>query len=480
MNEAVLPTMEPTDEADEADEADEPTELVEPPARTGHGTPLAVVVVVLFAVGLITAGLVFATRDEVAKARTAPRPRLPVAGGLGASRDAISAETPFSGGAMDAPAYARTIEVPEPLADLGRVADGYRLASVTPSLVGGLGRALGIEGEVVAADGQYRLAQGDRQLLVDGGSGSFHLMTVIDDACSTKGGQKDCVVSSPFVGHAIAPDEQPMTAPDPATRPSAQAVAEHLAAVVGKTAGVPVVEPRGDGWGVRIPLLVAGKPALGWEIWLTVDPSGQVRDASGSLGRPEKLASYPLVGVEAGIERLRTGWTGPGGGVEILEAQPPEPVPVPAVDAPPSTGTTGATGVTNQGVCTADPGARCAPGVAPMPPRACKPRPDGRDICELPVPPEPTSPATPPPPPRPIVVTGVRLGLLLTGDGRGQFLVPAYVFQTRDDGELTVAAITDADAGTSGAGAGNPDTPVPDGPAPDRPTTTPASAPARP
>jgi hypothetical protein len=52
----------------------------------------------------------------------------------------------------------------------------------------------------------------------------------------------------------------------------------------------------------------------------------------------------------------------------------------------------------------------------------------------------------------------VHLGLQLNEDERGRFLVPAYVFETKDDGELLVAAVTDADARAAG-GFGSGSTP---------------------
>jgi len=489
MNEAVLHMTEPDDQVEG------PVPTWEPPPRRGRH-PLVVVVVVLFAIGLITFGLVAANGDDFAKARIPERVRLPVAGRGDAAAVSEALGTPGRDGPLGVPYFSRKVEVPVPLVDPGPEAVAYELRAIGLSRaararVSDLGRVLGVNGEVVSSNGVHVIVEGDRRLAVQtGGDSAFNL--IVGPVGCKNIAPGDCAVESPFFGSepGVITSDGPGNAPevtaspatpsfgparrrptdrpdgasatdggpgvvdlpvgavekeglkqlDPATKPVAQIVAGRVIKALGREARFEV-EDAGEVWGVRIRFLVAGQTVEGYEAWIGVSPTGEVRYANGSLGVPEMLASYPLVGVDAGIERLRQGWTGafPGGSV------------MPAVDP-------GSPTMLNPTPGTADapcgPGADCGGTIVPEELQQCKAQPDGREICEpaggtVPPPPD-FDPSIPPEPPDlpTVVVTGVRLGLQLAGDHRGSFLVPAYVFVTKGEGEITVPAVRDADIGS--------------------------------
>lgn len=134
-------------------------------------------------------------------------------------------------------------------------------------------------------------------------------------------------------------------------------------------------------WEAFVSPPVGGLPVVGMEHIVSIGPKGAIQGGHGYLLPPGRIGDYPLAGVDAGLARLREG-RGVGAS--------------PIVDTPL---------------------------------RAIEPYcPDTADCAA-------------PPPPGPVVVTitGVHLALQHVADA----LVPVYVFETKDGGELAVPAVTD-------------------------------------
>ena len=134
-------------------------------------------------------------------------------------------------------------------------------------------------------------------------------------------------------------------------------------------------------WQAFVSPPVSGLPVVGREQVVSIGSKGEVQGGNGSLLAPKRIGDYPLAGVEAGLARLRA-----GGGVGAT------PMPDIALGAP-------------EPYC-----------------------PDTADC-----------PAPPPPGPVTVTITGVHLGLQHVADA----LVPVYVFEAKDRGELAVPAVTD-------------------------------------
>lgn len=89
-------------------------------------------------------------------------------------------------------------------------------------------------------------------------------------------------------------------------------------------AGLELVE-GGSRWQAIVAPTVGGLPTRGIETLLFVGPQGEVSGPYGYSGTPERIGDYPLVGVEAGLDRLRQGV---GAGPQTLMARDldaPEP-----------------------------------------------------------------------------------------------------------------------------------------------------------
>jgi hypothetical protein len=152
-------------------------------------------------------------------------------------------------------------------------------------------------------------------------------------------------------------------------------------------------------WEARVEARVDGLPVLGLGTSLSIGSKGEVVRANGYLAVPDRIGDYPLVGVDAGLKRLTTGFgAGPG------------PRPLVAIDQPAPVG-----------------------GVAQSAPAPCSS--DPAIACQ-------TTPLTTVPGflPPPTVITGVHLALLQLGDA----LVPAYAFELAGGaGPVPVPAVPD-------------------------------------
>lgn len=285
-----------------------------------------------------------------------------------------------------------------------------------------------------------------------------------------------------------------------------------------------VAFPTFGGWAVTVQPVVGGAGTQGWSQEMVIDAEGAAVSGFGSLALPTKAGAYPLVGLQAGLDRLGRGeiaWT--GGSESLMSGAV-------AVSRPPVTNVAGpATTILTPGsnVGTAAP----SPGSAPAAPAFCVATTSQPTVptvpCPSPVPPPSSPPCVaagapttaagcaaprPAPPPcgssrppmtppcaqappmtacsasgaptttacvvpatipataPPLVVTGARLGLDFSrSSGSAAWLEPVYVFTTRE-GDISVPAVVDGLMAAPGAGA-EPPAPypmpaMPGGPAP--------------
>jgi hypothetical protein len=214
-------------------------------------------------------------------------------------------------------------------------------------------------------------------------------------------------------------------------------------------------------WSVGILPAVAGVPLpVPWSV--TVGPHGVVLSASGWLATPASAGDYPLVGVPAGVERLRQGGTwvlrgGPGPMPLMMGASGAQNVATEAAPAP--------QGAPGAPVAVPPPFPYPTPVVAPgapaaKPPSSPYPTPAGEPClkggpCSAPgrpplvpvCPGGPSCPTASPPPPVIVSVTGVHLGLgwgTPAGAAGGEaWLVPVYLFELKPGGVVAVIAVAD-------------------------------------
>jgi hypothetical protein len=350
---------------------------------------------------------------------------------------ALSAAADRSGGAMSLayPAY------PEPgrveyrvqgtLPGLAAKAAAYRLAATaTAEQVSRLASALGVNG-TVGADASGWTVTGSGSTLRVQRTGGLPWMLAQTGGSSV--GISGCAVAMP-AGPASAPGRPPAgsagvpgtVAPPPCPVPTAvpglpsRAEAEQLARTDLSRAGLDlqgaVLDTSGGigEWFVSVIPAVGGVP-VGAAAWsMAVGPHGSLLTASGWLAGPASAGDYPLVGVPAGLDRLRAG------GTWILRGGPGGPGPMPMMGA-------------SSGLNAASQGSpvQVAP-LAPLPP-ACVAGP----ACPTPTPPPPTI----------VTVTGVHLGLAW-GTPAGSnvseaWLVPVYVFELGGGGTVPVLAVAD-------------------------------------
>lgn len=190
--------------------------------------------------------------------------------------------------------------------------------------------------------------------------------------------------------------------------------------------GVPTAGMRIDdgfsAWYVAVPMRAGGLKVSGSETYLAIGPNERVVGGGGWALTPTKLGDYPLVGVEKGLERLRAGeYTGivPLGDSEAKSSVSPPSEPSDAgaqASDEPTAEETKKLEMTGPGGPAVD-----------LPAPVC----DGpAETCE------PFSPTKL----EPVRITGVHLALALVDDA----LVPSYIFEITDGGELTpVPAVID-------------------------------------
>lgn len=301
---------------------------------------------------------------------------------------------------------------------------------------------------------------------------------------------------------ALPPPTEPVPPADLPSKAEARTIALDLLTATGMDVADAKVTVEGpyDAWYVTVEPRLDGVPVTGWVSSVGVGSKGVVMSASGTLGTPERLGSYPLLDTRAAIDRLNKlqGQYGGGYGGGPVPMGAPYPAArdsgVATADAPmPTT------------PCSPD-DPSCAPLVSSVGPPTtvtsqCKVQPDGTEVCETTgvdsVPPgggpvecltpsaEPgTDPAIavptttcgpvgicndtvpsaptdgaettlapspecqPPVPPEPVEVTLTKAEPVLTplpaSDGSGDvYLVPGYRFSNVDGVVVDVAAVAD-------------------------------------
>lgn len=229
-----------------------------------------------------------------------------------------------------------------------------------------------------------------------------------------KGDTVDCA-PLPGPGATVVPVPAPDAPARPADMPSrdeAARLAREAFARLGVGDAGFAVEDGWLAWDARVETRVDGVAVVGQGTSVGIGPKGRIVRANGWLARPERIGGYPLVGVQAGLERLRSGFgAGPmamaGGRLagDQAVAVAPAPAPEPATTVP----------------GTIEPAPPAEPPVTVEPPSPV-----------LPVPREPQVMT--------VVVVGARLALVQVGDA----LVPAYVFELQGGGDtVPVPAVAD-------------------------------------
>lgn len=264
-----------------------------------------------------------------------------------------------------------------------------------------------------------------------------------------------CVAPTPA---PVPPGAEPAPAPDrpadvelpidrpprPADLPSeeeARALARAGFARLGVGTEGLVIEDGWFTWEARVEARVDGVPVVGLGTSLSIGAGGEIVRGNGYLASPDRIGDYPLVGVEAGLKRLTTGF-GFGAGPRTMVA----------TDQGAAVG-----GAPRPAIARCDDSAEnCSAPTLPTPPQPTSPeqvpppptssKPTFPEQAPLELAPEQASPepvpVPVPPTPAPVVqvVTGVHLALLQVGD----FLVPAYEFELADGGgTVPVPAVTD-------------------------------------
>lgn len=137
-------------------------------------------------------------------------------------------------------------------------------------------------------------------------------------ACPPCPPDADCTYCVPTPVTTVPP-------PPPADLPS-QADAERIARdIFGRlglgTDGLQLLGGTST-WDAVVSPSVAGLPTRGLETGLSIGPKGEVVGGHGYLGKAERIGDYPLVGVQAGLDRLRKG---AGIGPQPLQDRAPVP-----------------------------------------------------------------------------------------------------------------------------------------------------------
>ncbi|MDQ3757208.1 MAG: hypothetical protein M3394_05105 [Actinomycetota bacterium] len=286
--------------------------------------------------------------------------------------------------AMSAPATEVTYRFDGTAPDLPAKAAAYELGSgEARAAVKEVAAAFGLSGEVRKRSEAWVVRDGDREVSVHDLPGlPWYLGTANpcpDRPVSDAGGDEEDAVSCVATAEAVGPPDQPVPPPAVPSREQVEAVARPVFERLGVgldglevSEGTATVHPR-----------VGGRRTVGYEQSIGVAADGRVLYATGRLGRPKALGDYPLVGLQRGLERLRTAW---GFGPRTLSAGAPEPA-IARDDC-------------------ADTAVTCGP--------------------------PPTSRG-----PQEVVLTGAEVGLLLVES----HLVPAYLFRVGDGDGPTVVAV---------------------------------------
>ncbi len=288
------------------------------------GRPVAVVISGLALVLAACGGQVVPGEEKV-------RPKLPNAGLAGPSATSGAAT---SGGAESLLYPQRPVEyrLAPGIEPPARSAAAYRVVAekVDGQLVTRLAEALGLDGEVEPSDeGTFTVQSGGRQLVVGTDSWNY-----FHDAAGSQVGSDVAVSCAPGTDCPAPPPPPP-----PVGVPSA-AEAEKKALELLSKAGIDLrgaeAQVDQDDTSARTVSFVpqaGGREVVGLETSVTFGEHGRLEQASGFFGRFESVGEYPLIDLEAAVERHRAGI---GGAPRALGDTPaagggdPEPAPAPA------------------------------------------------------------------------------------------------------------------------------------------------------
>jgi hypothetical protein len=147
-----------------------------------------------------------------------------------------------------------------------------------------------------------------------------------------------CAQVCPTPTPTPTPEPLPVPEPEQPERPAdlpSKAEAERIARDVLTKTGLDLdaadvrVDDGFSQWMISADPRVGGLPTQGMGTSVAVGPKGEIQFANGWLGDPTEGDDYPLAGVQAGIERLKSGY--PGGG---WSPYPGGPEPAIATDMP--------------------------------------------------------------------------------------------------------------------------------------------------
>jgi hypothetical protein len=203
-----------------------------------------------------------------------------------------------------------TYRLKDPLPTLPDRAQAWKLGDTTdPGRVAALAAALGLAGRPSQQPTGWTVRDGRRGLAVTRAAGvPWTYGTGLLDACGTRAGGGPY---RPGPGLQCLGPDAPVASPSrPAGLPSpaeAERVARDLATRAGLDLDGARVRVVGS-WATRtvtIDPAVDGTPTSGLAWTVAVGAKGTVQYASGWLATPEPADTYPLIGVQAGFERLQ-------------------------------------------------------------------------------------------------------------------------------------------------------------------------------
>jgi len=317
--------------------------------RLGAWMVAAVVTVALVAGGVLAARSGAGREPALLPALLPALDQAPVAG----ARTGIE-PAPAPGGVAPArptePGDARlwpreTYKLAGPLPDLPDQARAWKLgSSVDAGRVAALAAALGLNGPPKQEANGWTIRDGRRALVVNRLAGvPWSFGANILGGCIPRAGGPyqpgagiQCLARDASVASPVGPG-RPLRPRDLPSRAEAERVARDLAARAGLDLAGAAVQVT-DGFASRtvtIAPAVGGQPTSGFAWTVSVGAKGTVQHATGWLATPEAADTYPLIGVQEGLERLKK--AGPLGPRTPAEAPAIERVPCPAAAKVPCT-----------------------------------------------------------------------------------------------------------------------------------------------
>lgn len=509
---------------------------------------------VVFMLGIAAIGIVAAADDDNGVGGL-PKLSIGASGALGAMESRSAA----GDAAMMAPAgYGVEYRVEGDLPDMPSTAAAFRLDAATAADAERIAAALGLDGAVKETADEFVVSNGGKELHVMKAYGSSwwfndtagqEKLAASTTTSSGSGSGCDCppnaacdcpadtVMVEPAPcemppcpeGEACTqacptPDyKEPERPADLPTQDEARDIATPILRALGAETGDLRVDDGFSAWYVNAPVKAGGTTVEGLMTSVGIGPKGAVLSANGIAGATTALGDYPLVTVDEGVERLKSGFPYSGDDcidcARTLEAETTDSAETQAdPDAPVSSdgggtsgssaGSSGSSGASAGPDDGADPdAARCAADgpdceqVAPSEPMTCEPSEAEKEAAlkaeeerraaasgnssssagatepaTAPAAEPATGCASPSPEPYPapeptvVTITGVHMSLLHFG---GDTLVPAFVFETDDGGSIPVIAVEKEYLETVAPDQGGPEPAIEPMPAEDSGTSKP-------